>query len=243
MTTQYLVFIILFALQYTGLNAQTDLQTPLRNEINSKLINNEQYTMDWYTMREDKKIMIAKIFTEIKKSKSEVLITTKVKMVNSTSDWIDSTRAKLPNLLPIAHSSFNGQRDMVLQFGKTITGYYLRKPTNEKTEINEMAEGSYFDSNIYPQLIRWLPLKENYKTSISIFDYNPQAGKGIMKAHIKNTRKDIYKDKDVWTVEVTDDITDNQSTVIFYIDSKTRKLLGQEINMGARKMFMELSAD
>lgn len=64
-----------------------------------------------------------------------------------------------------------------------------------------------------------------------------------MKAHIKNTRKDIYKDKDVWAVEVTDDITDNQSTVIFYIDSKTRKLLGQEINMGARKMFMELSAD
>ena len=30
---------------------------------------------------------------------------------------------------------------------------------------------------------------------------------------------------------------------IFYIDSKTRKLLGQEINMGVRKMFMELSAD
>jgi hypothetical protein len=178
--------------------------------------------MDWYTMREDKKIMIAKIFTEIKKSKSEVLITTKVKMVNSTSDWIDSTRAKLPNLLPIAHSSFKRAKG----YGFTVWKNNNRilscvNQLMKRQKLMKLQKVLILTVIFIRRLIRWLPLKENYKTSISIFDYNPQAGKGIMKAHIKNTRKDIYKDKDVWAVEVTDDITDNQSTVIFYIDSKT----------------------
>jgi len=130
---------------------------------------------------------------------------------------------------------------MLLDFGKknTVTGYYLDKAKNEKTEINETTDGKFFDSNLYTQLIRWLPLKEGYTTEMAIFDYNPALGKGIMKAYITGTKKGTYKNKAVWIVSVTDDISQQKAINTYYIDSKTRELLKQEVDMGTRKMVME----
>ncbi len=67
---------------------------------------------------------------------------------------------------------------MVLQFVEKITGYYLDKQTGTTTQISEKTEAPFFDSNFYPQLLRLLPLKKNYATTISIFDYNPKSKSG-----------------------------------------------------------------
>ena len=56
-------------------------------------------------------------------------------MKGAPSDWTDETSAKLPKLAPVKHSSFNMQRDMVLNFGKEVTGYYLDKTTNKKLRL------------------------------------------------------------------------------------------------------------
>lgn len=230
------VFVILSFFSLT--NAQIKDQTPEKNEIVPNLIKNGKETMIWYALKDTTKIEIAKIYTDISRNGKTINVKTTVKM-SGKPDWVDETTAELPQLKPIKHTSFNTQRDMSLNFGKTVTGYYTDKVTNAKTEINEKVDGSFFDSNLYPQIIRWLPLKDNYKTDIAIFDYNPKSGSGLMKAHITNTQKGSFQNKEVWIVSVTDDISSNAVKMTFYIDTKSNQLLKQEIDAGGRKMLIE----
>ncbi|MCP1251648.1 MULTISPECIES: DUF3108 domain-containing protein [Elizabethkingia] len=237
-SVRFLIPAILLLLTASGFKAQEKTQSPKHNDVNSALIKNEETEMNWYAVKDTTKIEIGKVITKIARTPNAVNITTTVKMKGAPSDWTDETSAKLPNLAPVKHSSFNMQRDMVLNFGKEITGYYLDKATNKKTEINEKNQEDFFDSNIYPQLIRWLPLKENYKTDIAIYDYNPKKS-GVLKVNIQSTEKGMYKNTPVWIVKTTDGITDHKAVTSFYIDIKTRQLLKQEMDMGPRKMLME----
>jgi len=132
---------------------------------------------------------------------------------------------------------------MTLNFDEKVTGYYFDKKTNTKNTISETTSGSYFDSNMYPQLIRWLPLNNEYHKTISIFDYNPSAKTGVIKAFIKNVEKGKVSgngDRKVWVVKVTDDLSDNKVIMIFYIEINTRQIIRQEVDMQGRKMIMEL---
>ncbi|GEN74263.1 DUF3108 domain-containing protein [Chryseobacterium hagamense] len=221
-------------------NAQQTIQTPEKNQVDRSLVKNEDYSMVWYAQKDTTKVEIGKVETKIMKSDNRITVHTTVKMKNMP-DWKDETVATYPGFAPVKHTSFNVQRDMMLDFGKknTVTGYYLDKKKNNRTEINETTEGKFFDSNLYTQLIRWLPLKEGYTTEMAIFDYNPASGKGIMKAHVTGTKKGMYKNKPVWMVSVTDDISQNKALNTYYIDSRTRELLKQEVDMGPRKMMME----
>ncbi|WP_294276807.1 hypothetical protein [uncultured Chryseobacterium sp.] len=231
---------VLLFLQPVFSNAQQTVQTPKKNQVDGSLIKNEVYSMIWYALKDTAKVEIGKVETQILKSGKNITVSSTVKMKNMP-DWKDETVAEFSNFSPVKHTSFNVQRDILLDFGKenTVTGYYLDKTKNNRTEINETTEGKFFDSNLYTQLIRWLPLKEGYTTEMAIFDYNPASGKGIMKAYITGTKKGTYKNKPVWMVSVTDDISQQKAVSTYYIDSKTRELLKQEIDMGPRKMVME----
>ncbi|WP_156109141.1 hypothetical protein [Polaribacter sp. Hel1_85] len=199
--------------------------------------------MNWFMEIDTSKIEIGKVKTEIKRIKNNISIITSVKLNQVQTKWIDSTLARVSDLKPIYHSSYNQQRDMVLNFDEEVTGYYFDKKTNIKSEISEITTGSYFDSNIYPQLIRWLPLNNEYHKTISIFDYNPSTKTGIIKAFIKNVEKGKMPgngDRDVWIVKMTDDISDNKAIMTFYIDSNNRQIIRQEVDIQGRKMVMQL---
>lgn len=224
--------------------SQETLLSPINNNAHKKFIKSETYLMTWFMLADTLKMEIGTIQTQIQKEKETINIITTVNMKQSPAKWIDSTIVATQSLKPLYHSSYNQQRDMVLKFGEKITGYYLDKQTGKKTEISEETDKPFFDSNFYPQLIRLLPLKEGYLNIISIFDYNPNAKTGVLKATIKSTEgKTINfngKKKQVWKVETTDDITNNTATTVYYIEKSTRNLLKQEINFGGRKMLMEL---
>ncbi|MGQ3679589.1 DUF3108 domain-containing protein [Tenacibaculum discolor] len=225
--------------------AQENFLTPSNTKIDKQFVKNESYEMTWFMLKDTIKIEIGKVFTDIKKKKKEILITTTVNMNRSTSKWVDSTIVKAKNLAPIYHSSFNQQRDMVLNFGKKVTGYYSNKKTGEKTIISETTKQPYFDSNFYPQLIRWLPLNDYYSAVISIFDYNPHAKTGVISATIKNVQKTSInlngEKKQVWKIQTTDEISNNSVVSTYYLDYKTRKLLKQDIDANGRKMVMLLN--
>ncbi|MDF0717672.1 hypothetical protein PY092_16025 [Muricauda sp. 334s03] len=217
--------------------------TPENNTFHSELIRPESYQMKWFMLQDTTKIEIGLVTTEIKKMQENTLFITKVDMPSTTSQWVDSTIVRSKDLEPIYHSSYNQNRDMAINFGKRITGYYLDKTSNEKILLDETDSAAFFDSNSYPQLIRWLPLKNHYKQTISIFDFNPKAKTGLLEATIKNVESDMLlinnKEHDVWKVYVTDDISDNQVISTLYIDKATRSLLKQEMEMPGRKMVME----
>ncbi|MFT5891494.1 MAG: hypothetical protein ACI9Y7_001598 [Dokdonia sp.] len=240
-----IICLLLFIL---GTSAQATSQemplSPQNNPADMGLMKSETSEMSWFMVRDSTEIQIGDVQTKIQKEKDKVYIITTVDMKQSPIKWVDTTVVRTLDLEPIYHSSFNQQRDMVLNFGEKVTGYYLDKPTNTKTQISENADKPFFDSNFYPQLIRLLPLKDGYSNTISIFDYNPKSKTGVITATIKNTKKTTMEYngelKKVWKVETTDDISDNSATSSYYIDMSTRKILKQEIDFGGRKMIMRL---
>lgn len=218
------------------------LITPNSSTFDPKLIKDETSEAIWYAEDADQKIKIGTITTELKKlNKTDLLIKTSVKLQKAPdAQWTDSTIVKTANFEPVYHSSFNGMRDMVLKSGKKkVTGYYLDKKSQKKDNI-EMEAADYFDSSSYPVMIRFVPLKENYTAEISIFDYNPNAKKGLIKAYILDVKKIDYHEKKAWAVKTTDDIADKTSIITYYIDPETRKILQQDIDINGRKMILEI---
>lgn len=224
--------------------SQKNFLSPINNPANKSLIKSETSEMSWFMLTDSLKIEIGNVQTKIQKEKERIYIITTVNMKQSPTKWIDSTIVGTTNFKPIYHSSFNQQRDIVLKFGKKITGYYLDKKTEIRTRISEESDTPFFDSNFYPQLIRLLPLKDGYSNTISIFDYNPSSKIGVITATVKNTEETTInfngQKKQVWKVETTDDISNNSGISTYYIDTSTRKILKQEIDFGGRKMLMEL---
>ncbi|KMQ59492.1 hypothetical protein ACM46_20605 [Chryseobacterium angstadtii] len=233
-------FLILLLVSSTHLFSQ-QLLTPSNITIDSKLIKDETSEAVWYADNAGTKIEVGSITTELKKlNKTDLLIRTTVKLKQAPdAKWTDSTIVKTANFEPVYHSSFNMMRDMVLKSGKTnVTGYYLDKKSQKKNNIDIPAT-HYFDSSSYPMMLRFSPLKENYMADLSIFDYNPNAKQGLIKAYILEVKKTDYEGKKVWAVKTTDDISDKTSFVTYYIDSESRKILKQDMDLGGRKMTLE----
>ena len=167
-----------------------------------------------------------------------------VSLKNMTALWVDSTIADVKTFRPIHHASYNMQRDMVLNFGRIVSGFYNYKSKEQNIIISDTTTNSYFDSNIYPSLIRWLPLKEGYTKDISIYDYNPSGKIGVIKAYIKEVSSGTYKSiklgiRQVWIVTVKDEIGDQANDAsIYYVDKSDRKFWKQEIKSAGRVMFM-----
>lgn len=235
------IFLILLIMSSAQFFAQKTL-TPSNTKLESKFIKDETSDAIWYAEKGDQKVEIGKVITQIKKiDKATLLIKTSVKINQAPEKpWVDSTLVKISDFQPVYHSSYNLTRDMVLKFEKNkATGYYLDKKSQKKDLIDEKISTEYFDSNSYPGLIRFLPLKEHYSTEIPIFDYNPTAKKGVVKAYVEDVNSGELNGKKVWIVKTTDDIQDRKTIVTYYIDAATREVLKQEIDSNGRKMTME----
>jgi len=235
-----LAFILGTTLQVT---AQQGILTPKNNPADHKLVESETYEMAWYMLNGDQRMDVGQVRTEIQEKGDKILVRTSVDMKRATSAWVDTTIVKANTFEPLYHSSYNQQRDMVLQFSEEVTGYHLDKASGNRKEITVPVDGPFFDSNFYPQLIRWLPLEEGYSTTMAIFDYNPKSEIGIMAATIKNTEETTLDIDGITTrvfkVTATDDISNNTATSTYYIAVDSRKMVKQEIEVGGRKMVME----
>lgn len=237
--------ISLLALSMYG---QTPL-SPANSTLEKKWIRDEQFRQRWYIIKDSSKLEIGKVTSSFKTGKGSLTVIATVAMNQPGTAWTDSTVASSTNLQPIYHSSYNGQRDMVLHFGTTVTGYYTDKLKGTSTIINDNIAGDYFDSNLYPSIIRWLPLQEGYQQEISIYDYNPSGKTGLIKAYITDVKKGTYQtalsgSHPVWLVTVTDEIGNGVKTSSrYYIDQADRRPWKQEINANGRIMSLELMED
>ncbi|WP_159471293.1 hypothetical protein [Dyadobacter sp. 3J3] len=201
----------------------------------------ETYDMAWYAFRDTTKIEIGKVSTRIIENKDQVLVITSVDMKGMKGTWVDSSSADKQTLIPIRHASYNAQRDMALNFGKIVTGFYNDKKQGKNTLINDTTKTSYFDSNMYPVLVRWLALKEGFTQKIAIYDYNPSAKIGVINATVSGVTSGTYSSKrsgirEVWIVDVNDEISNGKSQ--YFIDKANRKLWKQTIEAKGRTMMM-----
>ncbi len=240
-----LIITTFFVITAIAGNAQKSL-TPGKNSFESKWIKNQTYQMKWFAIKDTLKFEVGTVSTQIISDKKYVTIITQVNMKTVKETWVDTTIAEIETLKPIRHTSYNVQRDVVVNFGKIVTGFYHDKTKQQNTIISDTTTEAYFDSNLYPVLIGWLPLKEGFKRDISIYDYNPSGKTGVIKASVNDVRSGTYESafsgvRNVWIITVSDEIGDGKNDfMIYYIDKADRKLLNQEINLGERKMMMQL---
>ena len=222
-----------------------NLLTPSKESFEKKWIKNSTYQMTWYTLKDTAKFEMGKVTTEISTGKKNLIVVTQVSMKNMKIPWIDSTTANVKTLKPIKHTSYNMQRDMVLNFGKIVTGIYNDKMKKSSSIISDTTKVDYFDSNLYPILIGWLPLDNDYNQDISIYDYSPSKI-GVIKASVKKVTSGTYQSdknglRNVWVVTVSDEIGNGENGVsTYYFDKEDRKLWKQEIDANGRKMMMKL---
>ncbi|MEJ7828486.1 MAG: hypothetical protein WKF91_09830 [Segetibacter sp.] len=205
-----LLITTIFAVLTIAGNAQMSL-TPGKKVFEKTWIKNQTYQMKWFAIRDTSKFEMGTVSTQTLSDNKYLTIITRVNMKNSRAPWVDTTVAEIKTLKPIRHSSFNTQRDMVLTFGKIVTGFYNDKTKQQNTIISDTTTSEYFDSNLYPALIGWLPLKDGYKQDISIYEYNPSGKIGVIKATINDVKSGTYQSsfsgtKNVWIVTVADEI-------------------------------------
>lgn len=239
---KFVLFYLLFA--SVSLRAQDPL-IPAKRVVSSKWIKNDGYQMIWYMLKDTARFEMGKVSTEMIRSKSSLTVITQVQLKNMKSPWIDSTIADIKTLKPIRHSSYNLQRDMVLDFGRNVQVYYKDKLKKKEYSLTDTLQGSCFDSNLYPLLLGWLPLKNGYQQRIAIYDYNPKAKSGLLNATVQDVQSGIYESelsgtRPVWIVRVTDEIGNGENgTSTYYFDKEDRRLWKQEIAVNGRNMLMK----
>ena len=215
--------------------------TPSPKTLEKQWIKNEAYKMAWYMLRDTARVEIGTVSTQLTTDEDRLIAVTSVSMKGMTAAWVDSSICIRNTLSPVRHASYNRQRDMVLNFGKVVTGFYRDKMRKKDTTISDTTRTPYFDSNLYPVLIRWLPLKEGFTQKIAIYDYNPSAKIGVISASVDKVSSGTYGSKTsglrtVWVVDVTDEIGNGKST--YFIDKKDRRLWKQTMEAGGRSMMM-----
>lgn len=215
--------------------------------INISVIKPEKYEMQWFFLMGKKKIEVASVIDSIAWQNGRLIAVSNVLMKGADAPWTDSTIADSATLRPIRHTSSNKQRDMVLNYGATVTGSYFNKKKNTTETINDTLKASYFDSNLYGHLVRWMRLEEGMKQDIAIYNYDPDKKSGLMYMHIEDVKSGTVttakKAKfDVWIVKVTDDISPGLATV-FYINKANRELIQQDIMKGKKRNMIMLRSD
>lgn len=237
------LFSVFFLVSLIGQSQET-LQ-PGKRIVDKKWIQPGSYTMTWYIMRGTTKSEMGKVTTTLSVQDKELIVETSVKLKGMNGKWVDSTIADLRTLAPVYHSSTNMQRDMSIRFGKVVQGWHYDKMKKKTTERLDTLAMDYFDSNLYPLLIGWLPLKDGYTATLHIYDFNPDARSGVLKAFVKGVQSTTLDDPktgktEVWAVTVSDEIGNGENgESTYYFTKKTRKLLKQEIRVGNRVMVME----
>lgn len=236
------VIAFLFVFTFLSVNAQTPI-IPGDTIFETKYIQPERYQMKWSIIQDNEKHDVARITTSIQPGKYKIAIISNVEVNNAKTTWIDSTITTRATLAPIRHYSDNLERAVKLKFGAAVTGSYVDKLKKQTEKINDVVpQGKYFDSNLYPYLVRLLPLKEGYTAEVVTYDYSP-AKKGIIIQKITNVKTGTYRNKAglnvVWIVTSMETVKGQTTEVKYYIDKTDRKIFKQEIFDGMLRTLIE----
>jgi len=230
------LFLSFLLLQHTS--AQNNVPT---DKMLSKIrVKPDSYKMMMYVIRDTNRREFGESLVTIENKDGKVFVTQDTKVYNMPSKWIDSTVALSKGLAPVYHSSMNMQRDMNLQFGSAIVkGSYNDKMKKKTTGIEDTVSGKYFDSNLYPFLISWLPLEEGYTATVPIYDYSSTDKHGITKVTITDVRKTSipFNGGSINVFEVTvQNISNNISK--YYVGVKDKRIYRIDSKSGGGSMQM-----
>lgn len=130
-------------------------------------------------------------------------------------------------LKPISLESLNIDSRLELKFSDEITGFQQGSGSKTKTSINEKMKEGYFDINTIPYILPALPLKENFKAKIPVYNYYANnENEKFTAVTIIDVQTDIHYatytgNHNVWRAVIFDNTT--QKSTSYFIDKVTGK--------------------
>jgi hypothetical protein len=211
--------------------AQTVL-VPGEKVFDKKWIRNGTFEMACYASSGGQQVEISSFTIKINSTGKALSVYTALQMTGSPDISLDTSIADGNTFKPIYRSSFSKVKDMVVNYGKEVTGYYYDKQTKKRHTIKEGGNNAFFDSYTYPYLLGLLPLTTGYKNDLAVYDFKPGNQTNTKKARIEEVKSNMYisnltGEHKVWQVSVYEEAT--KDSYVYYIDKDTRRLWKVEI--------------
>ncbi|MVT08273.1 DUF3108 domain-containing protein [Chitinophaga tropicalis] len=222
-----LISAALLIVALTAGKAQTVL-VPGENVFDKKFIKNSTYEMACYANINGQDMEVSSFNIQIIHDSKTLAVYTTLRMTGAKELSMDTSIADWNTFKPIYRSSSNQTRDMVLHFGKEVTGYYYDKQNKKRYPVKDpVNSGSFFDSYAYPYILGLLPLTTGYKNDIAVYDFKPENSTNTKVARIEEVKSNLYKsnltdDHKVWQVSIFEEATNDR--YLYYIDKDTRRL-------------------
>lgn len=215
--------------------------TPATNSVEKKWVRTGVTEMTCFTKSGNQWAPFGSFEISIRQSNSRLQVSTALSLNNSEKRWLDTSISEMSSFKPVYRSSYTPDRNMVLRFGKEVTGYYLDKTTNKRTAVQESLHGHFFESYTYPYLLAALPLATGYKGELAVYDYKPGFTKNVKKALIEEVKSNVYKsdltgEHKVWQVSVSEEATGDKYD--YYIDKESRRLWKIEVYSKNQQILM-----
>ncbi|NSL86274.1 hypothetical protein ECE50_005510 [Chitinophaga sp. Mgbs1] len=167
--------------------------------------------------------------------------------VGGRDRWVDTSIVDAGSLKPVYRSSYNRKRNLVLRYGKEVTGYYLDNSNGEKTVVKDQVNATVLDDYAYPYLLGLLPLTSGYSTSLDVYSFKPENSSHVKQARVEEVKSNIYTSKltgthKVWQVSVLEESTGER--YVYYLDKDTRRIWKVDIyNQGQHLVMLDKEID
>ncbi|HEX6431629.1 MAG TPA: hypothetical protein VF008_28255 [Niastella sp.] len=220
--------------------AQTIL-VPGENVLDKKWIKNGTYEMACYAVSGGQQVEFSSFTIQVNASNKTLAVYTSFQMTGSNDITVDTSISDGNTFKPIYRSSFSKSKDMVLHYGKEVTGYYYDKQTKKRQSVKDAVNNAFFDSYTYPYLLGSLPLTSGYKSDMAVYDYKPGNQTNTKKARIEEVKSNMYVssltgEHKVWQVNVFEEAT--KDSYAYFIDKDSRRLWKVEVLTQGQRILM-----
>ncbi len=226
-------------------HAQTVL-TPGDNALDKKHIKSGTYEMACYAESNGQQVEISTFIININAAGKNLGVYTQLQMTGSKDVSIDTSISDAGTFRPIYRSSNSRNRQMVVNYGKEVTGFYYDKQTKKRHTIKDQGN-DFFDSYTYPYLLGLLPLTTGYRGDLAVYDFKPGNTTNTKNARIEEVKSNLYKsnltgDHKVWQVKVYEEAT--KDSYVYYIDKDSRRIWKIDIlTQGQRLQLIDKETD
>ncbi|HVI43792.1 MAG TPA: hypothetical protein VM802_02940 [Chitinophaga sp.] len=211
----------------TGVSHAQKTLTPGSVSLDAKGLKDGKYELACFVADGAEQTEIGTLTIDIRNIGATVAIYTTMNMKDSDNKWGDTTIVDKATFKPIYRSAYNNTRDLVLKYGKEVTGYYYDKKTHKKTVIKDALKEPVFDGYSYPQLLTMLPLTSGYSASLPVYYYEPDKPVHVNNTVIEEVATNRHVSSltgthNVWEVSVVEQATGDRC--LYYIDKDTRRI-------------------
>lgn len=209
---------------------------PGDQSIDKTFLKSDSYTMSYSIKKNGTFIDIGEYEVKINNDNKNFDVKTRLSFNNSTTQWTGHFIADAQHLKPISATDDTSDKSVTLHFSNIIKGSIKDNKTGKKSTIEEKSNGAYFDSSLYPFIIKSLPLTTGYKAIIPVFDFDATEKNKFCNILIKEVKTDMHVsdltgEHKVWKVSTYEECTKHRFD--FFIDKTTRRIW--QINIVSNK--------